>query len=1220
MAVARSRAKTSGDKSKGDRRVPPGRTVPPVATSAEARRRLVEELKLDLVGPGPGHPLENEELRRREAPARWYLTGFLVPLGAGDKLRFDVESDDDIGGADTADGGDDDQRQEKAAAKKVFLPSSMGLSVLVPPATTELTAEVRWGHYDLVAAPQSAGESASAEAGPDAGKAHERVGQSDEGGSDEGDHGPAQVWRRRQEVRRIPVRVDGGTLHAGPAHRIPVPDSDGLELYVLSRVIDSIGTDGAEGDDGNRAATATTSSAASSLSGLSPGTRALSIFLLNQRTAAEFSPEEAAIAFQVELELECPEGFVARPDIHGEHTDDPDEKTADLQYRDVTELAVGHGVAAEAEVVDGRCGRVKTAWLPTSTVYRVEPRARIVASTPSGDLALEQSPEALAKLATGEDVERALGALPLAYEAWVSEQLNGAQAELASTPERMTHATRLLKQARNANKRIAKGIQRLVEDPVARRAFALANEAMAMAGRQRNAILAGKRPDEVSPHPWRPFQLAFILLSLEGVAEPTSPDRQLVDLLFFPTGGGKTEAYLGLAAFTLILRRLRHPGAYRGVTVLMRYTLRLLTLDQLGRAAGLVCALELMRQQDPGELGSEPFEIGLWVGSAATPNRMGSKENNYEWTARRKTLAYHANSRAPMPVPIESCPWCGTRFEPASFKLLPNDVYPTDLRLLCPGRDCRFTRGNYLPIVTVDEPLYQRLPCFIIATVDKFASLPWWAEAGPLLGSSPLQKAKKGVVDIRPPDLIIQDELHLISGPLGTVVGLYETALDALSERVSDTPDGPRSVRPKVVASTATVRRADKQVQALFARTATTLFPPPGPDRRDSFFATESTDLETGRLYLGVAAQGRSQKVVLLRTLLSLLSASKALHDATGKVGAESPVDPYMTVLGYFNALRELGGSRRIVEDEVRGRLRNYSRRRRLNDAEARLADRQIEYDVAELTSRESTSDVARAKAALANAYGVAGSVDVALATNMISVGLDIPRLGLMVALGQPKSTAEYIQATSRVGRESKKPGLVVTLLNIHRPRDRSHFERFGFYHATFYRAVEATSVTPFSARALDRALPAVVVAMARHHFPELTASLGANELPKHRTDVERYLVEVLSARGRRHKDLSPDEQASLEASLQNRVSHLLDVWSASAADTSSRLKYSGFEPPKGGGDNVVALLRNVLAEEQLSEQEREFVAAWSMRGVEPEIPVFVMRLEDGRDLEEGQF
>ena len=294
----------------------------------------------------------------------------------------------------------------------------------------------------------------------------------------------------------------------------------------------------------------------------------------------------------------------------------------------------------------------------------------------------------------------------------------------------------MLANARVAANRIRQGIEAL-SDPKVFRAFTLANAAMARQARRRDGLQKGVRPEQVDEPTWRPFQLAFFLLNLKGIVEPDSADRRTVDLLFFPTGGGKTEAYLGLAAFTLIYRRFRIGVGgvipkYAGVTVLMRYTLRLLTLDQLSRAAALVCALELMRQENPKELGTWPFEIGLWVGSGATPNYMGKPGD--EFGVVSKVLEYKQGRADRAPVPLEKCPWCGAGFTPDSFHLHPDQDNAEELRITCLGHDCDFTGDRTLPIHMVDEPIYHRLPGFLIATVDKFAGMPWKGEIAKLFG------------------------------------------------------------------------------------------------------------------------------------------------------------------------------------------------------------------------------------------------------------------------------------------------------------------------------------------------------------------------------------------------------------------------------------------------------------------------------------------------------
>jgi hypothetical protein len=715
-------------------------------------------------------------------------------------------------------------------------------------------------------------------------------------------------------------------------------------------------------------------------------------------------------------------------------------------------------------------------------------------------------------------------------------------------------------------------------------------------------------------------------MNLRGIAVPGHTDREVVDLLFFPTGGGKTEAYLGLAAFTLLLRRLRNPGLKSaGLSVLMRYTLRLLTLDQLSRASTMICALELERQKDADRLGEWPFEIGLWVGTAATPNVMGKKDDPSPYSARTRTIAYQTHKTLASPIPLEECPWCGEKFGTESFRLLPNQEHPTNLRIVCSRRECAFLGNNPLPIVAVDEPIYRRLPCFLIATVDKFAAMPWTGQVGAFFGQvdrsdkdgfyGPCEPGKGNPLPapLLPPDLVIQDELHLISGPMGTMVGLYEAALDELCSRQV----GDKKVRPKIVASTATVRRAHSQIQALFNRSQVDIFPPPGPERRDSFFAhTHTTEQSPARLYVGIAAQGRSAKRVMLRTYLTLLAAAqKAYEAAGGKKNKNNPADPYMTLLGYFNSLRELGGARRIIEDEVNVQLRAYSKRLREGEKQGAFADREIGSDVLELTSRVGTDKVAEARRRLGLPFHEQGHVDVAIATNMISVGLDIKRLGLMVVFAQPKTSAEYIQATSRVGRDvegrdTDKPGLVVTVLNINRPRDRSHYERFTAYHQTFYRSVEATSVTPFSPRALDRGLAGVVVALARQRHTPLNPAKGATEILKERGKLG-FVVDTLVERAAACALLPAEEAKELQQSLRVRVNNLLDEWEKIAhelQEVGGSLQYQRHEAA-----NPKPLLHDFLDPELkvLPETYRKFRANRSMRNVEVNVGVWVKDLNN---------
>ena len=1058
-------------------------------TSADVRQKLAEALQLDLVGPDAdlGNPAEVLP----QAPSRWYLTGFLAPLDAAPEQKSDADSADDLDLALDTGGVDDDTEPEPAPIRQRYLPSSMGASVLVPPSVEHLEVRALWGDYAL----------------------------------EESGEGGREIWKRQSREADLKLPLEG---QAGKPREFPVPGSGGLKVAVIVRPVE-VDVEGAD---------------------LPVGLRTASVFLVNRRPPASDVKKDEAFAFQTRLEIRAVESFVPRPDLRGLRSEDWDERVADLQYRDIGEFAVGHNIATEAVVSDGACRLVKTIWIPQAPVERVAPAEIAGVMLSMGELG---------QLTDAADARAKLQPIVQLYREWIERNETLIPAR---PPKRKETGEELLQRARVAADRIDRGIG-LLADPICLEAFRLANKVMAAAARRRFGVMQGKPAESVDPK-WHPFQLAFLLTNLGGISDPTHDDREVVDLLFFPTGGGKTEAYLGLAAFTLLLRRLRNPGVgSSGVTVLMRYTLRLLTLDQLSRAATLICALELERQQDVTKLGEWPFEIGLWVGRAATPNRMGSKDDNYPDTARRKTIAYWNDGSKPAPIPLEECPWCGTKFQRESFRLVangrPNRHNPTDLIVACLNRRCEFTRDRPLPILAVDEPIYRRLPCFLIATVDKFAGLPWKGETGKFFGRverydrqgfyGPCEPGKGALLPegrLAPPDLIIQDELHLISGPLGTMAGLYETALDELSV----VRRNGRKIRPKIVASTATVRRAETQIRALFDRRVVDIFPPPGPDRRDSFFAkTLSPEESNARLYLGVAAQGRSPKVVMLRVYLAMLSAGQKWYSAVRKKGdPENPADPYMTVVGYFNALRELGGARRLVEDEIRNRLFRYASRRRVGEEQGLFVNRTIEYEPVELTSRIDTARVAEAKRRLALAFAEDKRVDVAIATNMISVGLDIVRLGLMVVFGQPKTSSEYIQATSRVGRDPQRPGLVVTILNVHKPRDRSHYERFAAFHETFYRSVEATSVTPFSPRALDKGLAATLVAMSRHGFDVMTPPRGAAEILKHRTELDS-VVDSLSRRAYGHRLGSDADRDRLRQRVRQRALDLLDDWSRVAQD-----------------------------------------------------------------------
>ncbi len=1126
--------------------------------SEDVRDRLVAALEADLVGPfalGVPGTSRADALAGTEVlpmpPSRWYFTGFLAPEGQRAPEKEDLESHGGELGAGSDTQSEDAGTTEPEAVRPVRFPASMGLSVYLPPAPAgppdTLDVELTYADYDVVEIAEDTEDKKKV--------GWKRV-----------PHGPT----------RFAVPLDRTRLAAG----LVVPEAVGLSIVGELRT--------------------------TSMEGLGGNARVLSLWLVNNRPVFDRERDRSMI-FQVRMALHYPAGFWCRPNRRGEDAaSDDDPRVLALLFRDRKEWAVGHNTSIlppEADA-DGCVRTLVTTQLPRYEVPAVKHRT------------IEGLTLAMADLAKldGKGLARALAPLPAAYADWLNKQ-RGRQLERAALEETRDQ---LVKKGDEVRARLATGIALLESDPTVCQAFQLANQAMHVAAIQADSQRAGRRYVDGKRPEWRPFQLAFLLLSLPGLADPRHAERRLADLIYFPTGGGKTEAYLGLVAFTLLLRRLRgkaRPDEGRGVTVILRYTLRLLTLDQLGRAATLICALEEIRRRDPKRLGNTRFSVGLWVGRGATANRL--KEVH-------AALNDFASAREESPFPLTKCPWCGADIRIENIKLVDEAGNPSKTRftravVYCANSDCLFTEakraGQGLPVLFVDEQIYQELPDFLVATVDKFAMMPWRGHAGMLFGRATHLEGRRafGVMDdppksatrlpdgLLPPELIIQDELHLISGPLGTMVGLYEAAIDYLCECQVD--GSPRL--PKVICSTATVRRAKEQIRALFGREMA-LFPPRGIDEGDNFFAAPAPLSETrGRLYLGVGAPGRALRAVSVRAYASLLAGAQRWFDPKGR--PDQPADPYMTLVGYFNSLRELGGMRRLVEDEVRNRVARYAEEKRPHDfpGEHPWAGSRKLTEPAELTSRETTERVKATKARLAarQVNDDERPIDVVLASNMISVGLDIDRLGLMVIAGQPKTTSEYIQASSRVGRAY--PGLVVTCLHVMRPRDRSHFERFLAYHESFYREVEATSVTPFSHQTLDRGLVGTFLSMVRHSIAGMGPPTGAMEIHTHRAVAEQVLARLI-ARARGHRDFRDGEaETRLADYLTRRGKSFLDAWERvidAAKKGAATRQYSEYDGTKAAGK---WLLYTATDEAPHDRDEREFLAPTSMRDVEPSVHVW---------------
>lgn len=764
-----------------------------------------------------------------------------------------------------------------------------------------------------------------------------------------------------------------------------------------------------------------------------------------------------------------------------------DEESGQLLYRNVFEFAVGHVCSAEWEVSDAPdavkpyAKWIGTTWIPSAIVEGVDPEGHKEFATLYDGKGFDPlSAKDLAWANLGE-LQPGLERFCDAYERWIEIQRLRLGDPKDVDPSLIPVGKEHISRCRKVLERMRMTVAELGENSRLLRSFQLANLAMHI----QRSWTKGKKDRDLR---WRPFQLGFLLLSAPSTVDRDHPDRKFMDLLWFPTGGGKTEAYLALIACVAIYRRLsENPSDQTGMCAVMRYTLRLLTTQQFSRSTAMIVALEAIRTgRVPSPdglpvLGSQPFSIGLWVGDQATPNKRITAFSSIRGSAEVSS-----------PKQLEGCPACGRKLK-WTMKSVTSPVV-----VECTNDECAMCGA--LPVLTVDEDIYETPPTLLIGTVDKFA----------LIVREKRTNALFGVSSGSPPDLVIQDELHLISGPLGTIAGAYETAFDLMISSHG---------RPaKVIGSTATIRRAAEQVLALFDREAFQ-FPPPAIDHDDSGFAVKDQRSESeGRRYLGVTSAGRSAKFTMQAVAGSLMQTVFA-----ESVKPEVRKDAYWTLVGYFNSLRELGGALVLMQDDVADSIDLYAR--------SRSEDPRPRLNVEELTSRRTQSEILRMIELLGIEADSQGAVDAVLATNMVSVGVDIPRLGMMLVVGQPKTTSEYIQTTSRIGR-GKTGGLVVSVLNNFKARDRSHFETFRSWHQTLYRDVEATSVTPFASRARDRTLRAVLVASVRHLVSDMLDSPSMDE------DSVISAKEVIEKIVERAGRIDPSEQ-----SVKKELQKWLECW-----------------------------------------------------------------------------
>ena len=1057
---------------------------------AEVRQKIIEAIRTDLIGPR-----EDEEVLE-ENPRYAYLVGMLDAQNDDEDYSSagEQEVDADMAiedGEDYTAGEEDDN--EPISTTRFQLPSSIGISFYVQSDLNGLNLDVCWGDYSKSSRKYT--------------------------GKDEKEHS-------RAVYTRIPMKETVRVVFADftRTNDYPLVCDSNVHVHV-SRIP------------------------------LKGGYFLVTAYVVNKRKNPANSTER--LMFQVELKAHAEDG---RPVFIAEHICREILAADEFYFAQRPILGRGRGCAAVWDKpVNGKTTSISTAFIP-------EYEFPGVSAALDGFDQYYFSTLTMSKKAKKDETIGKLKTLADSYDSWITKTLSGSK-RMEDQAFRERIGNTVIGRCQDALRRIREGIHIIETDDTAFEAFCFMNCVIFLQNSIKN--YAKKHgTDEVvcsftdfirqkgksSNFGWRPFQIAFILMNLAGIVNPEHPDREIVDLLYFPTGGGKTEAYLGLMAFAIANRRLRatEDSEYNldgGVTVMLRYTLRLLTTQQRDRITKMVVAAEKIRRQAYPRFGTEPISIGFWVGGGVTPNKFEEFIEKPDRPQDARSAVNHVCKQ------LLTCPFCGKPLKEENFYI---DTDRKTIEIYCSDRDCEFYKyrdGRYpIPVYLVDEEIYSKCPTIILSTVDKFARLPWDVNTNALFGRVNRKCSRDGYVaigaehgrhnrtetlptstltDIRPflpPELIIQDELHLITGPLGTVYGAYETIIEDMC-----THDG---IRPKYVVSTATIKNAEEQTRCLYARKNTTQFPPNGFEIGDSFFIREiPVDDNPFRKYVGICAPGQSMKNALLWIYAIILQAA---YTYSLQEEYRDVIDPYYTLVGYFNSIRELGGAVRLLQDDIPKRIHRIKRKYGLEK------ERYL-YRNEEITSRMASFRIPEKLSQLETTFEKKGCLDTAIATNMIAVGMDVDRLGLMAVTGQPKQNSEYIQATSRIGRSH--PGLVVTLYNAYRPRDLSHYENFTGYHAQLYRFVEGTTATPFSARARDRVLHALVISAIRLNYPQMANNPDAAAIvsltDEQIATVRKMIIDRLNI-----------VKPSAIADAEDEINQFIEWWKLRASRTDKPLRY----------------------------------------------------------------
>ncbi len=1094
---------------------------------AIVRQKILEAVRKDLIGPSS----ECEELN--EVPTSSYITGLLYPADTDvteDENYFDVEFTKkkfDADGEAMEAGIFEDEEPEDRIKGGFQKPSSVGVSFYVVNAVSKINVYINWGKYH---AEQIQGEVVDGTLEEDAENKKKKK---------------HTVYVREQMHDVVEIDLNNGKR----SEQITLDSNSKIYIYVMKMQLDN-------------------------------GHKMVSVYLHNNDKSDGEEKEYEKVMFQVEMLIE---DELMNPIFVPEYVCRKVELEDEYYYKGRPVYARGRGCAASwsMAVDEVNATSVRTTFIPD---YEI----------PSVSAQIEDMPELVfSMLQMGSpkkktEVIKNLRLLTSMYGNWIEEVLEN---DTAMKDDKFRAIGRaIIEKCNEANCRMNVGIDLIENDEKVYQAFVFMNQAMYL---QRSITSFSKDygsgipcslRDFMSDMPekgrkqdhseWRPFQIAFVLLNLYGIVDGESPEREIVDLLYFPTGGGKTEAYLGLIAFTIAYRRLtaKEETEYEkdgGVTVFLRYTLRLLTTQQRDRLMRLIVAMEQLREKNTELYGNERITIGFWVGGNVTPNKFSDYSDTDQF--KKKEFLRKLTKQ------IIKCPYCGKPIERDDYII---NEKGKSVQIHCSDDYCMFSKktGRTIPVYLVDEEIYAKCPTVIISTVDKFTRLPWTEKVGLLFGKTDRYCSRCGHIAIGdkqhpgrhnadeaaglekadvvacrpfyPPDLIIQDELHLITGPLGTIYGGYETVV----EEMCCVERNGKKIRPKYVVSTATIKNAGEQIKFLYGRDNFAQFPPSGFDTRDSFFIREVplpqenlASLSEERLqelidggqkpfrqYIGICASGQSVKTTLIRLYSIILQTAL---DLAKEPAFEDYIDPYYTLIGYFNSIRELGGAVRLLDDDIKSRIRVV--KNKYNSP----VQRYISIDgKKEITSRIPSWKIAQVLEKLAISYDKKkerqNCYDVVIATNMIAVGMDVDRLGLMTVVGQPKQNSEYIQATSRVGRQH--PGIIFTVYNPYRPRDLSNYENFVGFHSQMYRYVEGTTATPFAARARDRVLHALVVSLLRLKFEEMADNGDAVNINKiSDNDIKRVKEMILE----RVKITAPSSYVDTEKEIDEFIS----IWKSIA-------------------------------------------------------------------------